>query len=197
MKEIRSVPRRYQSTGPSGTALLLGLAFLLAGCATPTFQERSPDGETLTPWEGNRLGMHPGSLQGPLSDTRVVTPSTGQESRSAQLGRSTSAATLYLAWRLYSHTYSRVSGDTCRFSPTCSRFAVDAAPYGPTGMAATFGRLQRAQFDDPLYRIEEDHLVDPIEFYFFWRSDAGLDAHRFAMERSLAWYLFVHATKDL
>ena len=182
----------------STPSLAFLLALFLIGCATPDPPRRSQAEETLTPWTPTRIGQHPGERLSPLASPAADRPSRTGASEHHHLASGTFPATVFLAWRLYSHTLSRTSGDTCRFSPTCSRFAVDAAPLGPEGLILTFARLLRSQLDDPLYQIDDQgFLIDPPSHYFFWRAPLGLDAHQYDLHRSHRWYLFLHATKDL
>lgn len=164
-------------------------AAVLSGCAAPAVEKRPPAEETLTPWAPTRLSDHPADQPPPLE--QLSHPRRGDHSH---LGGGPLEATIFLAWRLYSHSFSRVSGDTCAFSPTCSRFAVDAASLGPEGALYTFGRLQRSQLHDPLYSVDaEGFLIDPPSHYLFWRSDLGLRAHQYDIDRRHAWYIFVQA----
>ena len=177
-------------------ALALLSVLLLTACATPDVTRRAPAQETFQPWAPTRLGEHPSQRLTSLS-VSAQPPSRAVTSHHSHLAAGPLEATIFLAWRLYSHTLSRTSGDTCRFSPTCSRFAVDAAPLGPEGLVLTFARLLRSQLDDPLYRIDtEGFLVDPPSHYFFWRAPLGLDAHQYDLDRRHRWYLFVHATNE-
>lgn len=173
--------------------LLMFIIALSTGCMTPNPAPKTAVVESLTPWTPTRHGNHPG-LTSPL----VVSQALTRHPRDEHYARGPVQATAYLAWRLYSNSLSRVSGDTCRFSPTCSRFALDATAGGPEGLVLTFGRLMRHQLNDPLYHDTPDGaLIDPPDYYFFWRSPLGRDAHRYQLERRHAWYLFVSADEDL
>lgn len=83
-------------------------------------------------------------------------------------------------------------GETCRFTPSCSRFAVEALAEGPEALYLIFARLQRGHLDDGTYeKTMTGHLADPVWNYFFWRSELGLHAHRSDLRQHQAWYVFV------
>lgn len=89
-------------------------------------------------------------------------------------------------------------GDTCRFGPTCSRFALDSMAIGPTGLLLTFARLQRNQLDDHFYQHTEDgFLIDRPWDYVFWKSRLGLGAHQYDIAPGQAWTIFLNAATEL
>lgn len=191
------------------TALLIFALSIIpvayGGCATPSHENAEDSQTRLEPWTPTRKGNHPADVQhaAPSNwDRSAAGPDWLEQTDDGDHSRSTAAspirATGFLFWRLYSNTLSRTMGDSCRFSPSCSRFAVEAAASGPQAAVLAFGRLQRSHLDDDFYEHTADgHLYDPPSHYFFWRSEQGLDAHRTAMPTDHAWYVFIQATDDL
>jgi len=155
-------------------------AILVAtGCAGSVDHIKTPPVvapvQTFGPWE-------------PLSKT-VLGPTTPQ--------KSPAAATAWLFLHAYQHTFSRVDGQTCRFHPTCSGFAVDAvSELGLLGFPLAFGRLARPHNDASFYPTGADriHLEDPLSAYLFFleedRPDGMRDDPRFG------WYHHVHAMQQ-
>lgn len=183
---------------PIALALLATIS-LATSCASPGHDAQAAQDSQLQPWTPQRRGVHPGQLkhsQEARHDADSDRSQTGAD-RGESILQNPIGATAYGAWRLYSNTLSRSMGPTCRFSPTCSRFAVDATGVGPEGLVFTFGRLQRNHLADDDYEHGDDgHLLDPPSNYFFWRSDLGLGAHRSSLPDHQAWYIFVRARQD-
>ncbi len=188
--------RPQDSSRLLGSACFFGVLSILItmlGCATPTYDARQSVESQLEPWTPVRKGLHPADLSNTPEARSPVDPveHRGRSNRGGPI-----ATTAFLYWRLYSSTVSRSMGETCRFSPSCSRFAVDAAREGPEGLILTFARLQRNHLDDGSYEhTHTGHLKDPTSNYFYWRSDLGLQAHRSTMPRHQAWYVFVEAAR--
>ena len=189
-------------TGRIRVILFAGLAALLApvlaatsGCAAPTYDGVQAAETTLQPWTPTRKGSHPGDLP-TTPEVRLGADADHGSAHFASGGPV--SASVHLFWRAYSRTFSQSMGETCEFSPSCSRFAVDAIAAGPEGLVLTFARTQRGHLHDGTYdTTETGHLHDPPENYFFWRSDLGLNAHRSTMPSSHAWYVFVRETRRL
>lgn len=170
------------------TALFLAA---LLGCATPDSVPPDAGPSAMEPWTPTRAGFHP-------ADLGDLLPPPVEESGHAPMASSPTTATIYLAWRLYSQTLSRSMGETCRFSPTCSRFALEAMSQGPEGVVLTFGRLMRNHLDQDFYPLTEDgYLADPPSHYYFWRSESGVHAHQSGLERSHAWFVLIRAAENL
>lgn len=170
--------------------LLLSATAALIGCATPEHSHGDRSAETLEPWTPTRLGQHPGDLG--------ETPPLKRPPQKSFLEGSPLSATGYLAWRFYSHTFSKMAGETCQFAPSCSRFALDAVSEGPEGLILAFARLQRNHMEDDFYKVDDDgYLIDPTSHYNFWRSPLGLNAHLADIDSGHAWYIFLNATEEL
>ena len=186
-------------------AALMMVPLFFVGCATPSHDDVQASATELEPWTPTRKGDHPAELQhtAPANIADIEDrPSWLDSVDSGDRARTTAAgpvqATGYFFWRFYSNTFSRSMGDSCRFAPSCSRFAVEAADTGPIAGVLAFARLQRGHLDDGFYAHTDDHhLVDPPSHYFFWRSERGLDAHLSTMPTDHAWYVFIRATDDL
>ncbi|RAL24743.1 hypothetical protein DL240_00600 [Lujinxingia litoralis] len=174
---------------------VLFTASLCASCASaPAFSpsERTPQSAQLIPFEPTRLRPHPAHLTSPTHPMRAP----GQSHSRAHLAQGPLQASAYLWWRVYGETYGRASGPTCNFSPTCSRFGLEASAYGPRGLIWTFGRLQRDQRPDDFYATTPDgHLSDPIANYAIWTQAPTLDRSPYVETPHHGWYLFVRALR--
>lgn len=146
----------------------------------------------FSPWTPTRLGKHPGGFA--VSEPTPPPEQAHGEAPYEGFG----AAVVYGLWRGYSHTFSRAMGETCRFEPTCSRFAVKAVDEaGIEGLLLLFARLQRNHTDDEAYeQTSRGYLLDPPENYLYWRTDAGVDVHRTALPTSQAWDVLVETRDD-
>jgi putative component of membrane protein insertase Oxa1/YidC/SpoIIIJ protein YidD len=83
-------------------------------------------------------------------------------------------AAVYLSFRLYKETWSRADGNTCRFSPSCSRFGWQAIRrHGVWGALLTMARLTRSHGESPLHPVDSDgvYVLDPLSNYDFWYAD--------------------------
>lgn len=171
---------------------LIFCALFLSACSTPPPATKAPL-DPLQPWMPTRKGEFPADLAcaADLPQKKIArSPSS--------LAQGPLHATAFIAWRLYSHTLSRTMGDTCRFGPTCSRFALDSMALGPGALFVTFARLQRNQLDDDFYALTADgFLIDRPWDYVFWRSNLGLNAHTFDIPPGQAWTIFLKAAADL
>lgn len=203
-------PRTHKRISIPTTTIAAAVAIFALGCASSAADSVDEPETAFQPWTAERIGSHPGDL-GPTArgedrtasafavdpDEMPVSysPSADDESSNTSTGPVTATATG--AWHLYTHTLSRTAGDTCRFSPSCSRFAVEATGLGPEGLPLAFGRLQRNHLDDEFYEATADgYLLDPLSHYLFWRTDAGLDAHGTELVDAHAWYVFVRAAES-
>ncbi len=149
-----------------------------AGCAGPLDIAKVPgvaQREAFGPWE----------------------PQTTAQAQLTTPQKSPAAATAWLFLHAYQHTLSRADGQTCRFHPTCSGFAVDAvSELGLLGFPLAFGRLARPHNDASFYPASADgvHLEDPVSAYLFFldedRPDTMRDDPRFG------WYHHVHAMQQ-
>jgi len=149
---------------------------LVTGCAGSfdinKVPPASPPRESFGPWQIKAK-----------ADVRLTTP---------QRGPGAAAAWLFL--HAYQHTLSRADGQTCRFHPTCSGFAVDAvSELGILGLPFVFGRLGRPHNDESFYPMSSDHqhLEDPLSAYLFFLEDDRPDTMR--DDPRFGWYHHVHA----
>lgn len=191
--------------------LLTGLMLLLsligfAACATsPIYLEgpavetplaagRSDELSSERPFEARRKGLHP------VLD-KPAPPHPGAPDASAKLlddlASSPSAATAALWWSLYKQTYSRIDGPTCEFSPSCSRFGVEAVSgHGPLGFSLTFGRLLR-HHDHDFYPKIGNLLADPVANYTGWGPPYRLDEIHEQGDPARGWHGHLRATRRL
>ena len=96
---------------------------------------------------------------------------------------------------VYKTTWSRVDGSTCHFSPSCSRFAVDATQnLGLYGVMLTFGRLHKNHLDRRHYRSTGPFLADPLANYTFWFRSPQRDDFSSYREPAHAWFQHVRVT---
>ncbi|TXD39032.1 membrane protein insertion efficiency factor YidD [Lujinxingia vulgaris] len=152
--------------------------------------------ERLTPFAPERLRPHPAALAGDLITVSLADGHEGEHG-DEHLAGGPAQATAYLWWRAYSATYSRVDGASCNFSPSCSRFGLNAVADGPLGVVWTFGRLQRDQRPDDFYaRRPDGKLIDPVQAYTVWGDDPTLDRSPYAESPHHGWYLFVQAQRS-
>ncbi|MFU8804402.1 MAG: membrane protein insertion efficiency factor YidD [Bradymonadaceae bacterium] len=187
--------------------LLSSSMIFLAACATSAVELERPRGETLGPgmqtFDGAQLSSND-SFAPFDADRKATHPFFGLPKETADsmpsdedFARSSSTATAALWWNLYKNTYSRIDGPTCEFSPSCSRFGLEAVGrHGLIGVPMTFGRLLR-HHDHDFYRKEGRLLADPLENYSFWRGPHRLDAIDTHDDLAHGWYGHVQTTRRL
>ena len=153
----------------------------------PLLEQASPRASAMSAWEPNFLypPLGPRAVvlrhdhgHGPLEEAREA-GALAKDMRAAGPGR----AAMYLMFRAYQASYSRVDGSRCTMVPTCSRFGAEAvAAQGLWGVALTFGRLIRNHVrGEGFYQRVEGTLTyrDPVDNYTFWATAPSTAEHPF------------------
>lgn len=122
-----------------------------------------------------------------------------EEHKHDSMQKSVFVATAWFFFALYKRTWSRFDGNTCRFSPSCSRFGLDAVSiHGPLGFAYTFARLMRNHNDAGFYPgTVAGYLMDPLHHYTFFFDEPLWDALNAYEDRAQGWYMHVKMTRRL
>lgn len=111
------------------------------------------------------------------------------------------AAGAWVLFRTYKETYSRFDGNRCGFTPSCSRFGLEAvSARGARGVMLTSARLMRnhGPREREFYRMTpRGYLRDPLENYTFFIGAPKLDAFHEHDDPAHAWFLHVRATRRL
>lgn len=122
-------------------------------------------------------------------------PSTKKEQVAAH--KSVLQTTAKIAFSVYQHTWSRMDGSTCNFSPTCSAFGLHATyEFGFWGMVLTMGRLQKDHSAFEFYKHLSLRLHDPIENYTFWLREARKDDFSSYLDPAHAWFQHIKYIHD-
>lgn len=165
-------------------------------------------GSALEPWEPSALypalptpsvGRSVAADALPRGKTSIYATSSNDDTRLNTPASGAVVATAWLWFQAYQGTLSRVDGATCRFHPTCSRFAIDAiSATGPWGGLLTFARLQRAHTVERHYAMSDPpFLDDPLDNYVFWLRPSKLDAAEDSKYPSHAWFHHVRAARRI
>ena len=185
------------------TALLASSVALLGACATP-LAKPAIDGTALHPgvytFETQRRATKP--TDDPWSTNffypdLIASASEARGDSPVADGPLTAAAWLY--YSAYKNTLSRLDGSTCRFSPSCSSFGLEAVRrHGLFGVAMTFGRLHRNHNAHAHYPMTRPpFLDDPVANYGFWMRTPALDDFESYANPAHAWYQHVRAARAL
>jgi putative component of membrane protein insertase Oxa1/YidC/SpoIIIJ protein YidD len=110
-------------------------------------------------------------------------------------------ASMYLFFRAFKETYSRVDGSYCTFVPSCSRFGLEAVrELGPLGFPLTLGRLTRSHTHErDFYRPADIPIFrrDPVDNYTFWlRDDLRPDDFDSYEDPAHAWFNHLRMLED-
>lgn len=153
---------------------LSNLIFLLvvAGCSPPMAQLKQ---QTFEPWDGLRS-----------RDVKETSSPTGGPI----------STTLRIWFVAYKSTFSAYDGNQCRFTPSCSRFGLDATQrMGLYGALATFGRVNKNHLDHEHYVARPPYLVDPLANYTFWMRRPQADDFSAYVDPAHAWFQHVRLTR--
>jgi hypothetical protein len=165
----------------------------LSAAADPTPQPSS----TLEPFDARRLGHHP-FLRTEVDPGRSqASDDSSGSGLSDDLARGPAAAAAALWWAAYKQTYSRFDATTCEFSPSCSRFGLEAVQHhGPLGFPMTFARLLR-HHDHDFYPSSGRLLLDPVSSYTGWGGPVRADALARHSDSAKGWHEHVRASARL
>ncbi len=177
---------------------IVACSLLFAGCASTAKPLPEPNGQLMGPgahrFDVGTVADHeavdepwaPSAFYPGLTDTEPVVRAEHDAAISDALrasgrrplaSRSSSAGAAWILFQVYSNTWSRADGSTCRFAPTCSGFGRQAVSnHGLLGLVMTFGRLNRNHSDSEFYRAAGPRLADPLRLHDFWfREPDGED----------------------
>ena len=195
---------------------VLVVAVTLAGCATPralppidgeafapgvhafdTQRENAREADRLEPWEPSPLYPTLAAVEPAVGGTRPAQLPARVPRHTTSRGPTTAAAWLWYSF--YKQTMSKVDGNTCRFHPSCSTFALQAIrEHGPLGLAMAFGRLHKNHGNLTRYpMVHPPFLEDPVANYGFWARTPALDDFAAYENEAFAWYQHLRAVRRL
>lgn len=180
----------------SARATLALAALSCAACAAPQAPPAPPPGEPIAPGMRSSRGLAPAPAFAPWGadvalarDARPLPEAPARDPVDAAIEGGPAQAALALGFVAYKATWSRFDGPTCAFSPSCSRFGLDAvSALGPLGVVYTFGRLMRDHTAHEHYLPAPPfYLSDPLTNYtFFWRGGPDPDPRHRSWRRARA-----------
>ncbi len=165
----------------SARVALVSVALASAACAAPAPRPAPAPGEPIAPGMRSSRGLAPPSGFAPWGadvalarDARPAPKPAPRDPVGAAIEGGPAQAAVALGFSVYKATWSRFDGPTCAFSPSCSRFGLDAVrALGALGVVYTFGRLMRDHTaHDHYLPAPPIYLSDPLSNYtFFWLGD--------------------------
>ena len=181
------------------------MAALLCSACTPAVTMPAIDGAEFHPgmysFEAQRRTVRPGaqSWSPNVFHPDLAASSAPSRARAASTADGPIASTAWLWYSAYKNTVSRLDGSTCRFSPSCSTFALEAIrEHGSLGVAMAFGRLHKNHGDHRHYpTTTPPFLDDPVANYGFWLGQPALDDFARQADDAHAWYQHVRAVERL
>lgn len=214
------MPTRSPHHRRADTALCIIAALYLSGCAAERQQLKASPARHISALEGLEIEeaqpWAPSALY-PTLDTdeqlqqtltqdqregkRALAARADQDaSRLAQTPHASKGAMMAGAWFVfqgYKQTLSRLDGNRCGFTPSCSRFGYQAlAAHGPiTGVGMTFARLMRNHAEHDFYlNNPQGYLRDPLSNYTFFSDEPAPDTFWRYDDPAQGWYMHVKAT---